>query len=46
MGRNALKISGVLIGMYLIAAHATDWGKLLLNAGSAGGGLVKNLQGR
>lgn len=46
MGRNALKIGGVLIGMYLIAAHATGWGKLLLNAGSAGGGIVKNLQGR
>lgn len=42
----ALKIGGVLIGMYLIAAHATDWGKLLLNAGTAGSQAVKTLQGR
>jgi hypothetical protein len=46
MGRKALTTVGVLIGMYLVAAHATGWGKLMLNAGTAGGGLVKNLQGR
>jgi hypothetical protein len=46
MGRNALKITGVLIGMYLVAAHATGWGNLLLNAGKAGSGAVKTLQGR
>lgn len=46
MGRNALKISGVLIGMYLIAAHATGWGNLLLSAGKAGSGITKTLQGR
>lgn len=46
MGRNALKIGGVLIGMYLLAAHATGWGKLLLNSGTAGSGVIKTLQGR
>lgn len=46
MGRNALKITGVLIGMYLVAAHATGWGNLLLNAGKAGSGTIKTLQGR
>lgn len=46
MGKNALKITGVLIGMYLVAAHATGWGNLLLNAGKAGSSAVKTLQGR
>jgi len=46
MGKNALKITGVLVGMYLIAAHATGWGKLLLNSGTAGSGVIKTLQGR
>lgn len=46
MGKNALKITGVLIGMYLVAAHATGWGRLMLNAGTAGSGVIKNLQGR
>lgn len=46
MGRKALTTVGVLIGMYLVAAHATGWGKLLLNAGTAGSGAVKTLQGR
>lgn len=45
-GKNALKITGVLIGMYLIAAHATGWGNLLLNAGKAGSSTIKTLQGR
>jgi hypothetical protein len=46
MGRKTLTTVGVLIGMYLVAAHATGWGKLMLNAGSAGGGVIKTLQGR
>lgn len=46
MGKNALKITGVLIGMYLVAAHATGWGGLLLNAGKAGSSTIKTLQGR
>lgn len=46
MGRYALKVTAVLIGTYLVAAHATAWGKLLLNAGSAGSGTIKTLQGR
>lgn len=44
--RNALKIGGVLIAMYLLAAHATDWGKLIQSAGQAGSGVAKTLQGR
>lgn len=46
MGRYALKVTAVLIGTYLVAAHATSWGKLLLNAGQAGSGVAKTLQGR
>lgn len=46
MGKNALKVGGVLIGMYLIAAHATGWGNLMLNAGKAGSQTIKTLQGR
>ena len=46
MGRKALMIGGVLIGMYLVAAHATGWGKLMLNSGTAGIGVIKTLQGR
>lgn len=46
MGRKALTTVGVLIGMYLVAAHATSWGKLMLNSGTAGSGVIKTLQGR
>jgi hypothetical protein len=46
MGRKALATGGILIGMYLLAAHATGWGKLLLNTGTAGSGVIKTLQGR
>lgn len=46
MGRKALGTVGVLIGMYLVAAHATGWGKLMTSAGTAGSGIVKSLQGR
>lgn len=46
MGIKALKIGGTLIVVYLIAAHATAWGKLALNAGTAGSGVVKTFQGR
>lgn len=42
----AVKYGAVLIGVYLIAANATGWGKLLLNAGTAGSGVAKTLQGR
>lgn len=42
----ALKIGGVLIVVYLIGANATGWGKLLINGGTATGGVIKNFQGR
>lgn len=42
----ALKIGGVLIAIYLIGAKATNWGKLMLDAGKAGSGVAKTLQGR
>jgi hypothetical protein len=42
----AVKIGGVLIAIYLIGAKATNWGKLLVDAGKAGSGAVKTLQGR
>lgn len=46
MGRYALKVTAVMIVTYIVAANATQWGKLLLNAGSAGSGVAKTLQGR
>lgn len=46
IGRKSVATVGVLIGMYLVAAHATGWGRLMLNAGTAGSGVVKALQGR
>lgn len=41
-----VKIGGVLIVVYLIAAHATDWGKLLGSAGTSGVGVIQAFQGR
>lgn len=46
LGRKALTTTGLLIGIFLVGAHATGWGKLMLNAGTAGSGIVKTLQGR
>jgi len=46
MGRQFLFYSAALIGTYLVVAHATDVGKLLKQAGNAGGGYAKVLQGR
>lgn len=41
-----VKIGGVLIVVFLIGAHATDWGKLLGSAGTAGTGVIQAFQGR
>lgn len=46
LGGKTVGTMGLLIGMYLVAAHATGWGRLMLNAGTAGSGVVKSLQGR
>lgn len=41
-----VKIGGVLIVVYLIAANATGWGQLLGSAGTSGSGVIKAFQGR
>lgn len=41
-----VKIGGVLIVVYLVAAHATGWGSLLGSAGTAGTGVIRAFQGR
>lgn len=46
MGNSLLKYSAVLIGVYLVAGHASGFGKLLSSAGTAGSGFAKTLQGR
>lgn len=46
MGRQALKLGGVLIGMYLLVAYATGSGKVISTTTSGGVGLIKALQGR
>lgn len=38
--------SGVLIGLYLALAHATDGGRLLSAGSSAANSYVRTLQGR
>lgn len=43
---NFLKFSAVLIGVVIIAGHATDFGNLVSSAGTAGAGFAKTLQGR
>lgn len=46
LGRKSIGTIGVLIGMYLLAANASGWGKLMAEAGKAGNGAIKTLQGR
>jgi len=41
-----LRGTGILIGLFVVGAAATNWGKLLTSAGTAGTGFVKTLQGR
>jgi hypothetical protein len=41
-----VRLSAVLIGVYIVAAHASDFGKLVTSAGTAGQGFAKTLQGR
>lgn len=41
-----LTYTAVLVGVYLVVAHATDAGRLISSAGSAYSGAVKVLQGR
>lgn len=41
-----LTYSAVLIGTYLVVGHASGVGKLLKDAGTAGSGYAKTLQGR
>jgi len=44
--RTFLTYSAMLIGTYLVVANATGAGKLLTQAGAAGEGYVRALQGR
>lgn len=46
MGRQALKWTGGLIGLYLVAKNARSIGSFFSSAGSAGSGVIKTLQGR
>lgn len=41
-----LKYSAGLIGVYLVAVHATGFGKLISQAGTAGSSFTRTLQGR
>lgn len=45
MAGNFLKYSAALIGVYIIAMHATDFGTLLSQAGTAGSQFAGTLQG-
>lgn len=44
--RNALKLGGGLIALYLLVAYSTGSGKLLANASAGATNLVKAFQGR
>lgn len=46
MGRQALTLTAVLIGAYLVAAYATGFGRLLQTGGNVYVQGVKTLQGR
>jgi hypothetical protein len=46
MGRNILRTSGMLIGLYLLVAYSTGSGKLVANLSSGATNLVKAFQGR
>jgi len=46
MGKKFLLGTGVLIGLYLVVANATGFGRAVAAAGSAYSGGVKTLQGR
>lgn len=46
MGRNVVKYSAVLIGIYLGVYYATGSGQLVKNGSNGAIGFVKALQGR
>lgn len=46
MGMKIIKYTAVLVGTYLVVAHATDAGALLRAGQSAYSGAVHTLQGR
>lgn len=46
MGRQAIKTVAILIGLFIVGAKASEWGKLMVNAGQAGSGFARTLQGR
>lgn len=46
MGKQALKWTGGLIALYIVARNWQGISKLTSSAGSAGGGVIKTLQGR
>lgn len=46
MGRQFLKYSAGLIGVYLVVAYATGSGKFVTAASAGGSNLIKSFQGR
>lgn len=46
MGRNALKYGATLIGLYLLVAYATGSGKVITDAASGTGSVIKAFQAR
>lgn len=45
MAGTFLKYSATLIGVYLVVAHASDFGNLISSAGTAGSQFASTLQG-
>lgn len=46
MATKVLKGTGLLIALYIGAKNAPGLARLFSSAGQAGGGIIKNLQGR
>lgn len=46
MGKKLLLGTGILVGLYLVVANATGFGKAVAASGQAYAGAVKTLQGR
>lgn len=46
MGRKFIAYTGGLIALYIVAAHASNMGRLFTAGGQGGSQFVKTLQGR
>jgi len=46
MGKKALQYGAGLIGLYIVVAHGSEFGKVMTSGAAGGTQLIKGLQGR